>query len=196
MAAQREWYEKDYYKILGVAENADAKTITKAYRKLARDSHPDTHPGNDEAEDRFKEVSGAYDVLGDDAKRKEYDEVRRLGPSGVSGFGGGPSGGQGGYNFNVGAVFDQFVCPQGTALTGLKEAISSDDVEKIKAATDTLMQAQLKLGEAIYGAKGGDADGADGEAPPSAAKGDGKGGADNVVDADFEEVKDDKKKSA
>ena len=100
MAAQREWYEKDYYKILGVAEGADAKEITKAYRKLARDSHPDTHPGNDEAEERFKEVSGAYDVLGDDVKRKEYDEVRRLGPGGMGGFGGG--GGQGGYNFNVG----------------------------------------------------------------------------------------------
>lgn len=102
MAAQREWYEKDYYKILGVAESADAKTITKAYRKLARDSHPDTHPGNDEAEERFKEVSGAYDVLGDDAKRKEYDEVRRLGP--VGGMAG-PTGrgGQGGYNFNVGS---------------------------------------------------------------------------------------------
>ena len=74
MAAQREWYEKDYYKILGVADDADAKTITKAYRKLARDSHPDTHPGDDAAEERFKAVSGAYDVLGDDAKRKEYDD--------------------------------------------------------------------------------------------------------------------------
>ena len=103
MAAQREWYDKDYYKILGVSESADAKTITKAYRKLARDSHPDTHPGNDEAEERFKEVSGAYDVLGDDTKRKEYDEVRRLGPVGGTGFGGRPSDGQGGYNFNVGS---------------------------------------------------------------------------------------------
>ncbi len=101
MAAQREWYEKDYYKILGVPESADAKAITKAYRKMARDSHPDTHPGNDEAEERFKEVSGAYDVLGDDAKRKEYDEVRRLGPAGGMAGRGGP-GGQGGYNFNVG----------------------------------------------------------------------------------------------
>jgi len=99
MAAQREWYEKDYYKILGVADDADAKTITKAYRKLARDSHPDTHPGDEAAEERFKAVSGAYDVLGDDAKRKEYDEVRRLGPGG---FGGQP-GGPGGYNFNVGS---------------------------------------------------------------------------------------------
>jgi molecular chaperone DnaJ len=99
MAAQREWFEKDYYKLLGVAEDASAKDITKAYRKLARDSHPDTHPGDDAAEDRFKEVSAAYDVLGDDAKRKEYDEVRRLGPQ-AGGFSGGP--GPGGFNFNVG----------------------------------------------------------------------------------------------
>ena len=85
MAAQREWYEKDYYKVLGVSDDASQKDITKAYRKLARDSHPDTHPGDAAAEDRFKEVSAAYDVLGDEAKRKEYDEVRRLGP-GAAGF--------------------------------------------------------------------------------------------------------------
>ncbi|MDP2293384.1 MAG: molecular chaperone DnaJ [Actinomycetota bacterium] len=101
MAAQREWYEKDYYKVLGVSDDADAKAITKAYRKLARESHPDTHPGDAAAEERFKEVSGAYDVLGDDSKRKEYDEVRRLGP--MSGYSGSPGGGQGGYNFNVGS---------------------------------------------------------------------------------------------
>ncbi len=100
MAAQREWFEKDYYKVLGVSDDADAKTITKAYRKLARESHPDTHPGDAAAEERFKAVSSAYDVLGDDAKRKEYDEVRRLGPAG-GGFAG--QGGPGGYNFNVGA---------------------------------------------------------------------------------------------
>jgi molecular chaperone DnaJ len=106
MAAQREWYEKDYYKVLGVAADADPKTITKAYRKLARDSHPDTHPGDAKSEERFKEISSAYDVLGDEAKRKEYDEVRRLGPmGGMGGFGpGGPgAGGPGGFNFNVGA---------------------------------------------------------------------------------------------
>ena len=101
MAAQREWYEKDYYKVLGVAADADPKAITKAYRKLARDSHPDTHPGDAKAEERFKEVSSAYDVVGDEAKRKEYDEVRRLGP--VASFGGqGAPGGAGGFNFNVG----------------------------------------------------------------------------------------------
>ncbi|MBI4933130.1 MAG: molecular chaperone DnaJ [Actinobacteria bacterium] len=104
MAAQREWFEKDYYKVLGVKDDASQKEITKAYRKMARESHPDTHPGDDAAEDRFKEVSAAYDVLGDESKRKEYDEVRRLGPA-AGGFGG--FGGQGappgGFNFNVGA---------------------------------------------------------------------------------------------
>jgi molecular chaperone DnaJ len=101
VAAQREWYEKDYYKVLGVGEDASPKDITKAYRKLARGSHPDAHPGDDAAEERFKEISAAYDVLGDEAKRKEYDEVRRLGP--IGGFQGGGPGGSGGYNFNVGS---------------------------------------------------------------------------------------------
>jgi molecular chaperone DnaJ len=93
MAAQREWFEKDYYKTLGVSETATAKEITKAYRKLARELHPDKNPGNAQAEERFKAVSAAYDVLGDDAKRAEYDEVRRLGPMGA--------GGPGGFTFNM-----------------------------------------------------------------------------------------------
>ena len=83
MAAQREWFEKDYYQVLGVAADASQKDITKAYRKLARELHPDKNPGNAGAEERFKEVSAAYDVLGDEAKRAEYDEVRRLGPVGA-----------------------------------------------------------------------------------------------------------------
>src|SRR6476659_3317125 len=103
MAAQREWFEKDYYQTLGVAKDAAPKDITKAYRKLARENHPDTHPGDAKAEERFKEVSAAYDVLGDEEKRKEYDEVRKLGAFG-GGFGGGRSGpGTGGFNFNVGS---------------------------------------------------------------------------------------------
>ncbi len=78
MAPQREWFEKDYYKVLGVSDTATDKEIGKAYRKLAKQYHPDANPGS---EDRFKEISAAYDVLGDAAKRKEYDEVRRLGPA-------------------------------------------------------------------------------------------------------------------
>jgi molecular chaperone DnaJ len=79
VAAQREWYEKDYYKVLGVSSSATDKEITRAYRKLAKQYHPDASPGS---EDRFKEISAAYDVLGDKDHRKEYDEVRRLGPMG------------------------------------------------------------------------------------------------------------------
>src|SRR5215213_7158743 len=90
MAPSREWFEKDYYAVLGVPETASQKDITKAYRKLARETHPDANPGSEE---RFKEVSAAYDVIGDPEKRKEYDEVRKLGPVGA-GFGG-PGGGPG-----------------------------------------------------------------------------------------------------
>ncbi len=78
MAPQREWFEKDYYRVLGVSETATDKDIGKAYRKLAKQYHPDANPGS---EDRFKEISAAYEVLGDAAKRKEYDEVRRMGPA-------------------------------------------------------------------------------------------------------------------
>jgi molecular chaperone DnaJ len=101
MAAQREWFEKNYYEVLGVPENASAKDITKAYRKLARQYHPDANPGNEAAESRFKDISAAYDVLGDEAKRKEYDEVRALGPMGAGGmYGGGP----GTFRFDVGGA--------------------------------------------------------------------------------------------
>ena len=103
MAAEREWFEKDYYKILGVSQDADAKEITKAYRKLARANHPDANPGDAQAEERFKEISAAYDVVGDATKRSEYDEVRRLGPM-AGGFGapggGGFSGMPGGFSFD------------------------------------------------------------------------------------------------
>jgi len=99
MAAQREWFDKDYYKTLGVSQNATAKEITKSYRKLARDLHPDKNPGDAVAEEKFKEVASAYDVLGDSAKRKEYDEVRTLGP--MAGTGGRGAPGSGGFTFNV-----------------------------------------------------------------------------------------------
>src|SRR3954449_8050602 len=93
--AQREWFERDYYKVLGVPSGASHDEIRKAYRKLSKQLHPDS--GGDE--ERFKEVSAAYDVLGDEAKRKEYDDVRRLGPMAgnpFAGFGGGAGGGAGG----------------------------------------------------------------------------------------------------
>src|SRR3989344_5533479 len=66
---------KDYYKILGVERNAAADAIKTAYRKLARKYHPDLNPGDKKAEERFKGINEAYDVLGDPAKRRKYDEL-------------------------------------------------------------------------------------------------------------------------
>ncbi|MDQ6783798.1 MAG: molecular chaperone DnaJ [Actinomycetota bacterium] len=96
MAPQREWFEKDYYKVLGVSDQASEKEIGKAYRKLAKQYHPDANPG---AEDQFKDVSAAYDVLGDADRRKEYDEVRRMGPAAnpFAGAGGPGPGGPGSF---------------------------------------------------------------------------------------------------
>jgi molecular chaperone DnaJ len=99
VASQREWFDKNYYEVLGVSETAMPKDITRAYRKLAREFHPDANPGNASAEDKFKEISAAYDVVGDETKRAEYDEVRRQGPMGGMGFGGARNGG----GFNPGA---------------------------------------------------------------------------------------------
>ncbi|MDP9117505.1 MAG: molecular chaperone DnaJ, partial [Actinomycetota bacterium] len=97
----RDFIEKDYYKALGVTKDSSAAVIKKAYRKLARDFHPDKNPDNAAAEARFKEVSEAYDVLSDDAKRKEYDEARSLFGSG--GFR--PASGGGGSTFDMSDVF-------------------------------------------------------------------------------------------
>jgi molecular chaperone DnaJ len=92
VTAQREWFEKDYYAVLGVPQSATEKDLSRTFKKLAKQYHPDANPGNTEAEERFKEISAAYDVLGDPAKRAEYDEVRQMvasgvGPDGLGGFG-------------------------------------------------------------------------------------------------------------
>jgi molecular chaperone DnaJ len=77
-----DWANKDFYKVLGIAKDASAADIKKAYRKLARDNHPDSHPGDKAAEERFKAIAEAYDVVGGPEKRKQYDDLR-------SGLGGG-----------------------------------------------------------------------------------------------------------
>src|SRR3954465_13915601 len=102
----KDYLEKDYYAVLGVPKTATAEEIKKAYRKLARQHHPDANPGNKESEEKFKSVSEAYDVLSDVKSRKEYDEARTLFGSGVGGYAGtGAQRGGGGFNFDFGDLF-------------------------------------------------------------------------------------------
>jgi len=99
---------KDLYEVLGVKKDASADEVKKAYRKLARQHHPDKNPGDKAAEERFKEIQGAYDVLSDPAKRKQYDAFGSADgrPGGFPGGGG--AGGPGGINFDFGDISDLF----------------------------------------------------------------------------------------
>jgi molecular chaperone DnaJ len=136
----RDMVEKDYYAALGVPKDASAADIKKAYRKLARELHPDKNPGDSRAEARFKEVSEAYDVLSDETRRREYDEARSLFVAGAQrggGFGGHPGGGYapgGAAGFNLedllggnggspgmGGLFDNLF-PRGGGRTGRRGA--------------------------------------------------------------------------
>ena len=82
----RDWLDKNFYATLGVPQNASIEEIKKAYKKLARENHPDLNPGDLEAEKKFKEVSEAHSVLGDERKKQEYDQIRTMGASGFGGF--------------------------------------------------------------------------------------------------------------
>ncbi len=133
MAPQREWFEKDYYKVLGVVSTATDKEITRAYRKLAKQYHPDANPGSEE---RFKEISAAYDVLGDADKRKEYDEVRKQGPMAGAfggGFGGGGAPGGGTFRMddmgNLGDLFGGLFGNRGRGPTTTRGPARGADME-------------------------------------------------------------------
>ncbi len=100
--ASQDWFEKDFYKVMGVSKDVSEAELKKKYRKLAREFHPDLHPGDAKAEARFKEINEAYDVLNDKAKRAEYDQVRAMGggprfTGGAGGQGAGFNGGGAGF---------------------------------------------------------------------------------------------------
>jgi DnaJ-class molecular chaperone len=109
---------RDYYEVLGVAKGASDNDIKKAYRKLARQYHPDRNPGDKQAEGRFKEVQDAYDILSDKQKREQYDRFGFVGPGAMPGGGGG--GAPGGFHFNW-----------GNAQGGATQQIDPEDLQDI-----------------------------------------------------------------
>ncbi len=141
---QREWLEKDYYATLNVTEKATAADITKAYRKLARKLHPDANPGDPAAEDRFKEVSAAYDVIGDADKRNSYDEVRRSGPVGAifGGAGGGGGAGSGVFNASFGDLLGGLFGRGPSGRSGTPSA---------QAGNDLRAELELSFTDAVHG---------------------------------------------
>ncbi|HEY1155992.1 MAG TPA: DnaJ C-terminal domain-containing protein, partial [Arthrobacter sp.] len=102
--ASQDWVDKDFYKILGVAKDASDADIKKAYRKLARQHHPDTNAGNAASEKKFKDISEAYSVLSDPDERQQYDAIRAMG-SGARFAPGGAAGGNGGFEDMFGGLF-------------------------------------------------------------------------------------------
>ncbi|CAM3976007.1 DnaJ domain-containing protein [Helcobacillus massiliensis] len=96
--SQQDWLSKDFYKVLGVSQDASASDIKKAYRKLAKKYHPDRNPGDKQTEAKFKEIGEAYSILNDPEQRKQYDAIRAMGAGGAR-FASGPggAGGAGGF---------------------------------------------------------------------------------------------------
>ena len=146
-------YQKDYYKTLGVPKTATSAEIKKSYRELARKYHPDANKGSTEAEERFKEITEAYNVLSDDKQRKEYDEARSM-------FGGlrtptGARGGAGGFGttFDLG---DLFGGPGGDG--GLGDVLGGifrrggGTQSRARRGADVETETALTFGDAIDGA--------------------------------------------
>jgi molecular chaperone DnaJ len=157
--SSREWIEKDFYAELGVSSTASAEEIKRAYRKLARELHPDANPGDARAEARFKSVSEAYGVLSDADKRKQYDEARSLFGGGFrpgGGFGG--PGGPGG--FDLGDLFGTAAGRGGDAgglgdlLGGLfaNRGAGNAGASRPRRGTDVETEIRIDFTEAVRGA--------------------------------------------
>src|ERR1700759_583942 len=163
--AQREWVEKDFYKELGVAPDEAQDAMPQVARKLLAENHPDRNPGNKSAEDRYKAVSEAKEVLTEPAKRKEYDETRRLFEEGgfgrrfngggfPGGFGGGGYGADGA-EFNLNDLFDAAGRSGGTNIGDLFGGVfgrgSAPRPSRPRRGNDLETEAELSVMEATKG---------------------------------------------
>jgi molecular chaperone DnaJ len=160
----RDYIEKDYYKSLGVPKDATAAEIKKAYRKLARLHHPDANTESTKSEEKFKEISEAYDVLSSDKTRKEYDEARSLFGSG--GFrmpgssGGGGAGAPGGFNFDLGDLLGNARAGGAGAAGGLGDILgglfgngrrSGATAQQPRRGADVETEVTLDFEHAVHG---------------------------------------------
>lgn len=153
----KDFLEKDYYKTLGVAKGASADEIKKSYRKLARKYHPDANKGDPKSEERFKEISEAYNVLSDEKRRQEYDEARSLFGGGARMPGpGGPAGAGGGYGFDLGDLFGGNAGTSGGRLGDLLGGVfgggRTTAQTRPRRGADVETEASLSFGDAIDGA--------------------------------------------
>lgn len=134
--------KRDYYEVLGVDKSADADTIKKAYRTLAKKYHPDMNPGDKEAETKFKEVNEAYDVLSDPDKKAKYDQYGHAAFDQSSGYGGGGFGGFGDFGVDISDIFSSFF--GGSAGQRRNGPIKGDDIG---------VRVTLTFEEAAFGCK-------------------------------------------
>lgn len=141
-----DWLERDFYKLLGVGEEAGAEEIKKAYRKLAQKLHPDANPDDPVAAERFKEVSEAYAVLSDEEKRREYDQVRAMGSGAFGGFGGG-----GGFGGRQRARVEDLFGDGGADLGGIFGGFGRRR-NRPRSGEDQTARLRLSFEEAVRGA--------------------------------------------
>ena len=145
--------KRDYYEVLGVAKNANADEIKKAYRKAAIQFHPDKNPGDKEAEEKFKEAAEAYDVLSNPDKRARYDQFGHAGMSGAAGGGAGGFGGFGGGGFSMEDIFSQFGDIFGGHFGGGFRSSNGGGGRRVNRGSDIRVRVRLTLAEIANGVR-------------------------------------------
>lgn len=143
--------KRDYYEVLGVSKTATEAEIKSAFRKKAKQYHPDLNKDNPDAAEKFKEVQEAYEVLSDESKRKMYDQYGHAGVNGgASGFGGFNGAGFSGAEFDFGDIFDS-IFGGGSGFSGFTNFGGNSGKKRATRGSDVLMHINLTFEEAVYG---------------------------------------------